>query len=365
VAETIMMTTGSDFEGYEIEEYCGILAGQAILGSNLIKAITASVTDVSGQEDVKLEKARQEAEKALIKAAKKRKVNAIIGVGYSYASFEGGSYGVIATGTGVNVKRKEKEVDLSVHKNLVVMNYYRRLVPRAVRVALHGVGEEVGMKVIFFNYKMDDILAIRGNVEFTNVYDERLVIKDVDFVFRKGNTTQIESEVTSARITANDVLLLKEARVVISKYVTPSGVFACNDTPVNVDMTARRLDSLKMKRGIDAVAKYRTDGMIWTCNCGQVNEDGAEECVVCGRKQDDIKVVSAFNFEEMIDKMREKEYVLEIKDVLMEYIKDIDAKLRMPLLEIMESGLQYERTRGNMKETVIEKVEKIFEDGVQ
>ena len=71
---------------------------------------------------------------------------------------------------------------------------------------------------------------------------------------------------------------------------------------------------------------------------------------------------TTFNYEEMVDRMKEKEYVVEIKDVLMQYIKDIDSGVRLELLEIMESGLQYEKTRGNMKETVIEKVEKVFED---
>ena len=93
-----------------------------------------------------------------------------------------------------------------------------------------------------------------------------------------------------------------------------------------------------------------------------VKKAGAEECVVCGRKQKDIATKAAFNYEEMIDKMKEKDYVIEIKDVLMQYIKEIDAGVRLQLLEIMESGLQYEKTRGNMKETVIEKVEKVFED---
>ena len=60
--------------------------------------------------------------------------------------------------------------------------------------------------------------------------------------------------------------------------------------------------------------------------------------------------------------MKEKEYVNELKDVLMSYIKDIDTKYRLQLLEIMESGQIYERTRGNMKDSVIEKVEKVFED---
>jgi hypothetical protein len=45
----------------------------------------------------------------------------------------------------------------------------------------------------------------------------------------------------------------------------------------------------------------------------------------------------------------------------MEYIKQIDNKFRMELLEIMESGRQYEETRGDMTESVIEKVERVFE----
>ena len=101
--------------------------------------------------------------------------------------------------------------------------------------------------------------------------------------------------------------------------------------------------------------------MIWTCNCGYVNEAGADECLVCGRKQEEMKSTSKFNPDEMLAKMQTKEYVIELKDVLMEYIKDIDSEYRMELLEIMESGLQYEKTRGNMKDTVIEKVEKVFE----
>lgn len=73
------------------------------------------------------------------------------------------------------------------------------------------------------------------------------------------------------------------------------------------------------------------------------------------QKQDEMKNTVSFNYEPMIEEMRQKEYVMEIKDVLMKHIKDIDSGLRMQLLEIMESGLQYEKTRGNMKDTVIER----------
>ena len=359
----MMLTTGDHFEGYEVVEYLGIVSGEAILGSNFIKGIAASMTNVSEQDMAKVEKAREDAENRLIKAAKKKKADAILGVQAVYTTFEGGSFGGIVTGTAVKLREVPKPQG-RVSKDLVVMNYYARLVPRPVRVTLEGQDDDIRMKVLFVNYNKDDIQAIRANVELTNVYDERLVIKDIDFVFDKGNVSQIESGFVPAQISANDMMLLKEAKVVISKYATPRAIFACNDTPINVTMSAHRLESLKAKRGIDAVEKYQTDGMIWTCNCGHVNEAGTDECLVCGRKHDDIKINTNFNYEEMIDRMREKEYVMEIKDVLMDYISQgaIDVRYRLQLLEIMESGLQYEKTRGSMKDTVIEKVEKVFED---
>ena len=70
----------------------------------------------------------------------------------------------------------------------------------------------------------------------------------------------------------------------------------------------------------------------------------------------------SFNYDDMIRRMKGRKSVTEIKDVLMDYIKEIDSKYRLELLEIMESGIQYEKTRGNMKDTVIEKVEKVLED---
>ncbi len=362
MSDSIMLTTGSGFEGYEITEYKDIISSQAILGSNFLKGIAANVADVSEKDMAKLEDCREVAERRLIKQAKKRGAGAVIGVRMHYAQFEAGSFGIIISGTAVNLNRKVV-IDDSVHKELFVTNYYNRLVPRAVKIILDGNSQEINMQLKCYNYNNDDIQAIRADVEFTNLYDEHLVIKNVDFVYEKNNNLSIiDSKFVSSQISANDIALLKDAKVILNKYATPRGVYACNDIPINIMMSNRRLQNLKDKRGIDAVEKYRTDGMIWTCNCGHVNEAGAEECVVCGRKQKDIQVKAGFNYEEMIDKMKQKEYVVEIKEVLMQYIKEIDAKFRMQLLEIMESGLQYEKTRGNMKESVIEKVERVFED---
>lgn len=361
MANNILVTTGSTFQDYEIKEYLGIITGQAILGSKFVRSLAASVSDASEREDAKLEKCREGAMEKVEAAALKLGANAVIGMRMTYASCEGGSFGIIISGTAVKIEKKVC-LERTRHKELVVTNYYMRLVPKPVKVILDGNVREVEMKVQFYNYNLDNILAIRASVEFTNLYDERLVIRDVDFTFEKGNVSLIEAEATDAKISMNDMLLLKDAKIIINKYATPNGVFAVSDTPVDVTMTVKRLIAYKEKHGVDAVEKYRNDGMIWTCICGHINEGGSEECAVCGRKQSDMKTEVSFDYDDMISRMKAKNTVAEIKDVLMNYIKEIDSKYRLELLEIMESGIQYEKTRGNMKDTVIEKVEKVLED---
>ena len=129
-------------------------------------------------------------------------------------------------------------------------------------------------------------------------------------------------------------------------------------------MSAKQFDNLKNKRGIDAVERYKSDGSTWLCNCGYINAGGDEECAICGRKEEELKVNIGFNYEKMCDKMKDLPNVSAMKDVLMDYIKRgmIDAKYRMELLEIMESGLQYEKTRGDMTDTVLEKIYKVFDN---
>lgn len=360
----IKITSGYNFEGFEISEYLGFVSGQTVNGANFFKGIAAGITEMSDEESekltTKLEQSNELAIEKLKKIASRMGADAIIGMDLNYIQFANNSVGTTATGTAVKIVKKE-EIDQIVSTELYVSNYYNRLVPRPVKIILSGNSKGVKISADFFNYNKEDIKAIRADVELTNLYEEKLLLKNLDFVFEKGNVSLIESNEIDCKLPAKDILLIKDSKVTISKYVTSTGVYACNDLPINVTLPLHRLIALKEKRGIDAVEKYRTDGMIWTCNCGYVNEAGSEECMICGRKQEDMKSLSNFNPDEMIAKMQTKEYVMEIKDVLMDYIKDIDAGYRMQLLEIMESGLQYEKTRGNMKDTVIEKVEKVFE----
>jgi uncharacterized protein YbjQ (UPF0145 family) len=363
----IMLTSGSNFEGYDIVEYLGFVNGQIALSSNFFKDLSSNLADFTAQESTaftnKLENASENAIENLIKVAEKKGANALVGVELNYTNFSGGSVGTVASGTAVVIKKKAP-IHKVITSKIYVSNYYNLLMPRPVEITLAGEDNVVKISPVFYNYNQDEIKTVRCDIELTNFYGERMLIQGIDFVFEKNNVTKLKADFVECKLAMKDIPLIKDVKVYVKKYVTEKGVFAPDAEPIDITMSKRSLDSLKEKRGRDAVERYKSDGTTWICNCGYINAAGDEECAICGRKEDDLKTNIGFNYEEMTNRMKGLPNVSAMKDILMEYIKKgaIDAKYRMELLEIMESGLQYEKTRGDMTETVLDKVLKVFEN---
>ena len=231
----VMLTSGQGFEGYEIVEYLGFVNVQSVLSSNFFKGFAAGVSEMSDSESEKLtgklEQVNETALKRLQTIAARKKADAVIGVELNYTQFASYSVGTIASGTAVRLKKKPEENPVT-EKSLYVSNYYNRLVPRPVRVWLRGSKNGVTISTDFFNYNKDDIRAIRADVELTNLYEERLLLKDLDFVFEKGNVSLIESKDMECKLPAKDILLLKDA-------TTSQSMSAC-----------RYIDYLHLKRNV-------------------------------------------------------------------------------------------------------------------
>lgn len=362
----IKLTSGESFEGYDIVEYLGFVNGQIALSSNFFKDLSSNIAEWSAQENSvitnKLENASENALDGLVKIAEKRGANAIIGVRLNYAGFSGSAIGTVASGTAVRIKKKE-ELHKIITSKIHVSNYYNMLIPRPVEVTIIGEDNVVKIAPLFYNYNQNEIKAVRCDIELTNYYEEKLLLQGMDFVFEKNNITKLQAELVECKLPVKAIPLIKDVKVYVKKYVTAKGVFVPDADPIDVTLSKSGLDGLKEKRGKDAVERYKSDGTTWICNCGCINAAGDEECVICGRKEEELRTHVGFNYEEMYNRMRGLPNVAAMKDVLMEYIKQgsIDAKYRMELLEIMESGMQYEKTRGDMTDTVLEKVMKVFE----
>jgi uncharacterized protein YbjQ (UPF0145 family) len=84
----MIVTTTPSVEGYQIASYKGIVVGEAILGSNIIRDVFAGITDIlggrSGAYEQELAKAREVALKEMEDRAAAVGATAVVGVDLDY-----------------------------------------------------------------------------------------------------------------------------------------------------------------------------------------------------------------------------------------------------------------------------------------
>ena len=105
----MQLTTTPSIEGKHISKYCGIVAGEAVLGANLFKDLFAGIRDLvggrSGTYEKELRRARQIALDELSEQARELGANAVVGIDLDYEVLgeKNGMLMVSASGTAVVV----------------------------------------------------------------------------------------------------------------------------------------------------------------------------------------------------------------------------------------------------------------------
>jgi len=105
----MIVTTTGHVEGRKVEEYLGICAGEAIVGANIVRDMSASVRDVvggrSGSYEKVLASARSGAMESIEAEVSERGANAIIGLSLDYevGGEKGSMLMVVASGTVVRL----------------------------------------------------------------------------------------------------------------------------------------------------------------------------------------------------------------------------------------------------------------------
>jgi uncharacterized protein YbjQ (UPF0145 family) len=108
--ETMQVTTTPSIEGRKIVKYCGVIAGEAILGANIFKDLFAGIRDLVGGRSAtyerELERARGIALQELQDKARELGANAVVGVDLDYEVLGQGNgmLMVSASGTAVVVE---------------------------------------------------------------------------------------------------------------------------------------------------------------------------------------------------------------------------------------------------------------------
>jgi uncharacterized protein YbjQ (UPF0145 family) len=84
----MIITTTNSIEGKSINQYCGVVIGEAIMGANVFKDLFASIRDIvggrSGAYEAELTKARQVAFQELEREAHMLGADAVVGVDLDY-----------------------------------------------------------------------------------------------------------------------------------------------------------------------------------------------------------------------------------------------------------------------------------------
>lgn len=106
----MIVTTTPNIEGKRITRYCGVVAGEAILGANVFKDLFAGIRDLvggrSGTYEKELQKAREIALRELEQRGSEAGANAIVGVDLDFEVLgeTNGMLMVSASGTAVVVE---------------------------------------------------------------------------------------------------------------------------------------------------------------------------------------------------------------------------------------------------------------------
>lgn len=103
----MLLTTTNSLDGKEIVEYRGIVAGETIIGANIIKDLFAGITDIVGGRSASYEKVLKEAKdnamQEMITQAREQGANAIIGIDLDYETLGKASSMLMVAVTGTAV----------------------------------------------------------------------------------------------------------------------------------------------------------------------------------------------------------------------------------------------------------------------
>lgn len=103
----MILSTTPTIEGKKIIEYRGLVTGEAIIGTNIMKDFLAGITDIIGGRSNAYEKSLQEAkeiaQKEMIEQAEALGCNAIIGIDIDYETVREGMLMVSLSGTAVKI----------------------------------------------------------------------------------------------------------------------------------------------------------------------------------------------------------------------------------------------------------------------
>lgn len=309
-----MITSGYNFEGYRITNYCGFCTGECVLGTGFLSSLESEVADFLGKNsstyESKLEAARANALNKLSEYAFQIGGNAIIGVDIDYTIFSRDVIAVIANGTVVTIEQIDPDICKAPKKQnrlLYISNYNLTTPIRMVSLCIECVEQQVQVSLNFINYKNINIDAIKIELTMESIFGDV-----IDTIILDANNFKIKDKSYATSLFYIDISPaiaqnIHYAYVKILKYFSDDCIYIVND-----ESFAYKIDkNLKEQFGDDAVSVYDENIDCWICPCGNNNMVDETYCSLCGR--DKTTLGERNDLEVIIEKLKVFNTVMEIQ----------------------------------------------------
>ena len=106
----MIITTTNNLDGYQVDQYLGVVSGETIIGANVFKDFFASITDIVGGRSSAYEQVLREAKATAMSEmemqARSFGANAVIGIDLDYETIRDGMLMVTVSGTAVKVSQR-------------------------------------------------------------------------------------------------------------------------------------------------------------------------------------------------------------------------------------------------------------------
>jgi uncharacterized protein YbjQ (UPF0145 family) len=106
--QTMIVTSTPTVEGHPVQQYLGIVAGEAIIGANIFRDLFATVRDIVGGRSATYEKALTEARQVAMAEMQERAsalgATAVVGVDLDYEVLGQGNGMLMVTASGTAVR---------------------------------------------------------------------------------------------------------------------------------------------------------------------------------------------------------------------------------------------------------------------
>lgn len=368
----MLITTGYNFEGYNIVSYMDVITSTVVLGTGMFSSFGASVSDFtgsrSGSYERKLESAKNQALGELKSRASSMGGSGIIGIDIDYTTFSADVIAVIASGTVVKVQKnimQDTEIDNDSSLVRVPVCSYNVNLPFnifSLNIQNNSLNEDIVCNMRLKNYSPDKkIEAIIADIELESLFKEKSVCKNVILTLFPLNDGVGDTEFV--KITLDKYIrpsLIKKAYVTVKKIMFEDEEILDIDLSQYVkdtQISASKLEQYRKVYGYDAMLPPESMEKRWICSCGATNDQNTDVCYRCKRKKEvGLYQGDSISFSELLLVLSEKENAKEI----FEYVK----KLNMPELNKLEEELKdlmySERFFGNMKDSAIMKAKKFL-----